>query len=130
MLGQRRTAILILVGVAAIVGLGAAVLVAADRGDGQSGQTVSDAQGLRSCAETRKTQVPQPTAALLEAAGLDELQLAPTRDRVDLVAPPFSNATKVTNPLFPIAKLDSAILNGQVDGKPFKVETRLLPQTR
>lgn len=75
MLGQRRTAILILVGVAAIVGLGAAVLVAADRGDGQSGQTVSDAQGLRSCAETRKTQVPQPTAALLEAAGLDELQL-------------------------------------------------------
>src|SRR5688500_4358876 len=128
MLGQRRTAILISVGVATILGLTAAVLVAADRGDGRSGRTVTEARGLRACEDTRATSVPQPTAAQLEAAGLDELPIAPTRDRVDLVAPPFSDPTKVTNPLFPIARLHSAILNGQVDGKPFKVETTLLPQ--
>ena len=36
----------------------------------------------------------------------------------------------MTNPLFPIAELDSAILNGHVDGKPFYTETTLLPFTR
>ena len=32
--------------------------------------------------------------------------------------------------MFPIAELDSAILNGRVDGKPFYTETTLLPFTR
>jgi hypothetical protein len=36
----------------------------------------------------------------------------------------------VTNPLFPISDLDSAILNGHVDGKVFHTETTLLPYTK
>src|SRR5207342_1468559 len=50
--------------------------------------------------------------------------------RRDLVAAPFSDPTAITNALFPIADLDSAILNGHVDGKPFYTETTLLPFTR
>jgi hypothetical protein len=76
------------------------------------------------------TPIPQVTPAQVAAANLDELPLAPKSRRVDLVAPPFSNPTKVTNPLFPIANLRSAILNGSVEDKPFKVETTLLPGTR
>jgi hypothetical protein len=74
--------------------------------------------------------VPQPNDAQLDAAGLGRLPLAPAGQRVDLVAPPFSNSTVVSNPLFPISNLRSAILNGRVDGRPLKIETTLLPDTR
>ena len=76
------------------------------------------------------TPIPQPTQAELDAAGLGDIPLAPDSARRDLVAAPFSDPTAVTNPLFPIADLDSAILNGRVDGKPFYTETTLLPFTR
>jgi len=72
----------------------------------------------------------QPTARHLKAAGLEGLPIATKRKRVDLVAPPFSNSTNITNPLFPISRLHSAILNGRVSGKVFRVETTLLPDTR
>jgi hypothetical protein len=74
--------------------------------------------------------VPQPTRAQFKAAGLGKLPVAPEGKRVDLTAPPFSNPTNVTNPLFPISDLHSAILNGTIDGKPFHTETTLLPYTR
>ncbi len=74
--------------------------------------------------------VPQPSGAQLAAGGLGRLPLAPVERRVDLVAPPFSNSTAVTNPLFPIANLKSAVLTGHVDGRPLKIETTLLPDTR
>ncbi len=35
---------------------------------------------------------------------------APQRERVDLTVPSFTNPTKVTNPLFPISRLRSAVL--------------------
>jgi hypothetical protein len=111
-------------GLVTIAGLSAG-LVAAERAAGEG-----DGRASTPCRQTEPTKVPQPTPAQLKAAGLDELPLAPERDRVDLVAPPFNNSTGVTNPLFPIADLHSAILNGEVDGKPFKVETTLLPETR
>jgi len=76
------------------------------------------------------TPIPQPTEAQLKAAKLHKLPLAPDSARVDLAAPPFSDPTNVTNPLFPISDLHSVILNGKVDGKPFKTETTLLPDTR
>jgi hypothetical protein len=76
------------------------------------------------------TTIPQATPEQLAAAGLDKLPLAPKSDRVDLVAPPFSNPTEVTNPLFPISNLHSAVLNGTVDGKAFRTETTLMPWTR
>jgi hypothetical protein len=74
--------------------------------------------------------IPQATAAELDAAGLAELQLAPAAKRVDLELPTFSNPTRITNPLFPISRLHSAILNGVVDEKRFRTETTLLPGAR
>src|SRR5438445_3992960 len=54
---------------------------------------------------------------------------APQSRRVDLAPPVFSNPTNITNPLFPISELHSAVLLGHVDGKPFRTETTLLPGT-
>jgi hypothetical protein len=82
------------------------------------------------CRATAATPVPQPTADQLAAAGLGTLPVAPDSRRVDLVAPPFSHPTEITNPLFPISRLASAVLNGRVEGKPFHTETTLLPGTR
>jgi hypothetical protein len=94
--------------------LAAALVAAACRGGGSS----------------ESTPIPQPTAAQLEASGLGKLPLAPDGKRVDLATPSFSHPTQVTNPLFPISKLHSAVLNGTIDGKPFHTETTLLPYTR
>ena len=88
------------------------------------------AEGATGCRTTASTPIPQPTLAQLEAAGLGDIPLAPDSARRDLVAAPFSDPTAVTNPLFPIAELESAILNGRVDGKTFYTETTLLPFTR
>jgi hypothetical protein len=54
---------------------------------------------------------------------------APLDERVDLATPVFSDSASITNPLFPISDLHSALLLGHVDGKPFRTETTLLPQT-
>ena len=90
----------------------------------------SEAQGASPCNDSVATAVPQPTAAQLDAAGLGRLPLAPDDRRVDLVAPPFSDSTSITNPLFPISNLRSAILNGHEEDAPLKIETTLLPDTR
>lgn len=58
------------------------------------------------------------------------LPLAPQSARVDLVQPTFTNPLSVTNPLFPISQLHSAILLGNVDGVPLRVETTLLPNAK
>ena len=54
---------------------------------------------------------------------------APLESRIDLEPPQFSNPTEITNPLFPISELESAVLLGEVDGQPFRSETTLLPYT-
>jgi hypothetical protein len=54
---------------------------------------------------------------------------APARERVDLVVPTFSHPTEITNPLFPISRLRSAVLLGHEGPKPFRSETTLLPFT-
>lgn len=54
---------------------------------------------------------------------------APPSSRVDLQKPVFSHPTDITNPLFPISDLHSALLLGHVDGKAFRTETTLLPGT-
>ena len=117
----------VLIGVGLVVALVAAAGVSGG-GAVASGSASTRRSGL--CRDTVATKVPQPTAAHLEAAELDRLPIAPDRDRVDLVAPPFSDPTTVTNPLFPISKLQSVVLNGRVSGEPFRVETTLLPDTR
>ncbi len=66
-----------------------------------------------------------------QACGTDNGQgCAPLSDRVDLGTPKFSNPLKITNPLFPISDLHSALLLGHVDGLPFRTETTLLPGTK
>jgi hypothetical protein len=112
---QHSSRHLILLLVALAVGVTAALSVAACGGDDGDDEV---------------TPVPQPTAAQLEAAGLEKLPLAPESERVDLTMPPMSNPTEVTNPLFPISDLHSTVLSGRVDGKPFHTETTLLPETR
>ena len=120
----RARAARVVIGVAlATTLLPGAVTIAQSRG----GSASPDSTG---CQATASTPVPQPTQAQLAAAGLGGLPLASDSARRDLVAAPFSDSTAVTNPLFPIADLDSAILNGHVDGKPFYTETTLLPFTQ
>jgi hypothetical protein len=57
-------------------------------------------------------------------------QLAPMSERVDLEMPSFSDPTSITNPLFPISDLHSALALGHVEGEQLKVETTLLPETK
>jgi len=102
-----------------VIGLAAAVATYASR-DG-SGSTIAASGSIA---------IPQPTAAQLAAAELGKFRLAPESERVDVVAPTFSNPTSVTNPLFPISELHSAVLSGTVEGKTFHTETTLLPETR
>jgi hypothetical protein len=71
--------------------------------------------------------IPQPPLDRLSK--LTRSRLAPDNARVDLVVPSFSHPTKVTNPLFPIGSLNAVIL-GEVDGEPLKIETTLLPETK
>jgi hypothetical protein len=104
--------------VLALMAIAAALLAYATRDS--SGETAS----------TGSATLPQATAAQLEAAGLGKLQLAPDGDRVDIVAPKFSNPTNITNPLFPISELHSAVLSGTVERKPFHTQTTLLLYTR
>ncbi len=54
---------------------------------------------------------------------------APRSARVDLATPVFSHPTDITNPMFPISRLHSAVLLGHVEGKRFRTETTLLPGT-
>jgi hypothetical protein len=58
------------------------------------------------------------------------LGCAPDSARVDLAKPPFTNPTDITNPLFPISQLHSALLLGNSDGRLVRVETTLLTGTK
>jgi hypothetical protein len=55
---------------------------------------------------------------------------APDSQRADLVEPTFSAPTAVDNPLFPISDLHSAILLGNDEGNPLRIETVLLPEPK
>ncbi len=58
------------------------------------------------------------------------LPTAPDSQRVDLEEPTFSDPTNVDNPLFPISDLHSAILLGNDEGHPLRIETVLLPEPK
>jgi hypothetical protein len=71
------------------------------------------------------------TAARPTACGThDGTGCAPPDRRVDLEDPAFSHSIEITNPLFPISRLRSALFLGHVDGRPFRTETTLLPGTQ
>jgi hypothetical protein len=61
---------------------------------------------------------------------LGDLPVAPQSERVDVAMPTFSDPTDITNPLHPTGMVDSVLLLGTVDGKAFRTEVTLLPETR
>jgi hypothetical protein len=76
---------------------------------------------------------PAPEVATCKTATPDAqipLTLFPRQDRVDLDPPSFSSPAVVSNPLFPISQLHSAVLLGSVGGEPFRTETTLLATTK
>ena len=85
------------------------------------GQAASETGGGSPATSTRED-IHQPV--------VEGLQTAPESERVDLASPTFSDPTNVTNPLFPVSKQASVLLLGRVDGKPFRTEVTLLPETR
>jgi hypothetical protein len=94
-------------------GLGATLLIGACTGGGGQA-TVSASHSSR--------EIPQPV--------VPHVAVAPENQRVDLRVPTFSHPTEVTNPLFPVSKQASVLFLGHVDGKPFRTEVTLLPETR
>ena len=72
--------------------------------------------------------IPQPS--LENLANRTLRHLAPESQRVDLVVPTFTHPTHITNPLFPISDLHSAVLVGSFEKQPWRAETTLLPETR
>jgi hypothetical protein len=78
--------------------------------------------GGSSSGASRSEKLPQPVVT--------NLSVAPESARVDTDAPTFSDPTNITNPLFPGSNQESVLLLGRVDGKPFRTEVTLLPETR
>jgi hypothetical protein len=69
------------------------------------------------------TTIPQPAVPA-------RIPVAPESERVDLEMPTFSDPTNITNPLFPVSSQGSVLMLGHVDGKPFRTEVTLLPETQ
>ena len=67
--------------------------------------------------------IPQPAVP-------KDVPLAPESERVDLAMPTFTDPTNITNPLFPVSQQASVLMLGHVEGKPFRTEVTLLPETR
>jgi hypothetical protein len=72
-----------------------------------------------------------PTASKWAAASPPaNLPVAPEEERVDRKAPSFPDPTDVTNPLHPTSRLRSALLLGEAEGEPLRVEVTLLRRTK
>lgn len=79
----------------------------------------------------KATPTPAASPTPVPACGTENgLGCAPASARVDRARPSFSNSTTITNPLFPISQLHSAVLLGNIDGRMFRAETTLLPGTK
>ena len=104
---------------ASLLGLGLAAAFTGTACDNQTGRNGASSTSA-------------PSSFTSTACGTDSGRgCAPSGDRVDLSRPTFSNSTQITNPLFPISRLRSAVLLGHVDqGMRFRTETTLLPGTR
>ena len=104
----------------AIVAL--ALVTAACTSDSDAASRTS-ATGSASATDATVTMISQPAAPA-------HVPVAPESERVDLTMPTFSDPTDITNPLFPISLQESVLMLGHVEGKPFRTEVTLLPETR
>jgi hypothetical protein len=122
-MGRRKliggASALALVAALAVVGACGVDTTAAERSSGPANATASTAATGEGGSKT----ITQPVVP-------SDIPVAPQSERVDLSMPTFSDPTNVTNPLFPISKQDSVLMLGHVDGKPFRTEVTLLPETR
>src|SRR5919107_409813 len=122
-MGRRKliggASALALVAGLAVVGACGVDTTAAEMSSGPANATASTAATGEGGSKT----IPQPVV-------LDDLPTAPQGKRVDLATPSFSDPTSITNPLFPVSKQESVLMVGRVDGKPFRTEVTLLPDTR
>jgi hypothetical protein len=94
-----------------------------DEGLGKAAKETGSAASTSAAGTQGSGKIPQP---IIPA----DLPVAPDSKRVDLKVPTFSHPTDITNPLFPVSRQDSVLMVGHVDGKPFRTEVTLLPQTR
>ena len=102
---------------------GADTTAVKDKSGGTSTTTASSSTTTDTAGGRRSKSIPQPIVPA-------DIPVAPRSKRVDLNMPTFSDPTSVTNPLFPVSKQDSVLMVGHVDGKPFRTEVTLLPETR
>ncbi len=58
------------------------------------------------------------------------LPVSPDARRIDLVTPTFGKPTPITNPLHPTSEVAQVIMGGHAEGKPFRTEVTLLPETK
>jgi hypothetical protein len=100
-----------------VLGLATALVTAGCTNDAGSGSVTGSGSG-----ESSRT-ISQPPVP-------SRIPVAPESARVDLTMPTFSDPTNVTNPLFPVSLQESVLMLGHVDGKPFRTEVTLLPETR
>ena len=70
------------------------------------------------------------TVGVAEAAAPSRATPTAPRGRVDLATPKFSNPTAITNPLFPISRLDQAVQLGHEGDEVLRHEITLLPGTQ
>src|SRR5215210_2095198 len=114
---MKRTAALILAASLAVMGgCGDEPTAGKDEGSGTASSATSSAASSSSA--TRECGTESGTGC------------APEGERVDLGKPSFSDPTSVTNPLFPVSNQESVLMIGRVDGKAFRTEVTLLPDTR
>jgi hypothetical protein len=102
---------------------GAETTAAKDKSSVTSGTAMNSTTSTGAVAKGEPRTIPQPPIP-------GDIPVAPESKRVDLSMPTFSDPTNVTNPLFPVSKQDSVLMVGHVDGKPFRTEVTLLPETR
>ena len=103
--GRRRRSL------AALLGIGMTTALAVGGCAGGSGSGVADA-GRAELIAAGAGFTP------IECGTYSGTGCAPQRRRIDLAEPTFSNPTRITNPLFPISELGSAVLLGRAEGAP------------
>jgi hypothetical protein len=103
-------------------GLAAALVAGACSGSSDSGSGGSGGEN--------GSNEPSASGASAGGSGPAPLPTAPDSERVDLDEPTFSDPTTVDNPLFPTSELHSAILLGNDEGHPLRIETVLLPDPK
>lgn len=116
--GPRR-----LVPIVAVALVTAACTSSSDAASPMGASGSGSASGGATATGATVTTIPQPAVPA-------HIPVAPESERVDLTMPTFSDPTNITNPLFPVSLQESVLMLGHVEGKPFRTEVTLLPETR